>query len=172
VFVELDSSIDRATTLEQLKERINATDQDLTVIDINQLLGKSVAFLGSAWSTVLLLPSFTLASATLCLIAYVMLALDEQHQEFGILRAIGAKPKTIVNIVAFQTSVILASSLALGISFGVIATLLILMPQPIVTNFTILQIASWLAVASAIMFFLSLIPAVRFARTPLLRILT
>ena len=172
VFVELDSSVNRATALEQLKTSINATSQGLTVIDLNQTLGSSLAFLGSAWSTVLLLPSFTVASATLCLIAYVMLSVEEQRQELAILRAIGAKPRTVVNIVAFQTCIVLASSLALGISFGVIVTLLILIPNPVVTSFTILQIASWLAIAAVTMFFLSLIPAYRFAKTPLLRILT
>src|SRR3990172_13157717 len=117
----------------------------------------------------MLLLLFSLASATLCLIAYVMLGVDEQRQEFAILRAIGAKPKTIVNIVAVQSGIVLASSLAFGISFGVIATLIILIPHPVVTNFTILQIATWLIIALAGMFFLSLAPAVRFARTSLLR---
>jgi ABC-type antimicrobial peptide transport system permease subunit len=172
VFVQLDASVDHATALEQLKQRVNAINQDLTVLDLSPLLNGSLNFLGSAWSTMLLLPLFTLASATICLIAYVMLAVEEQRQEFAILRAIGAKPKTIVNIVAFQNVIILAASLALGIAFGVIVTLLILIPNPIVTSYTILQIATWLGIATVVMFLLSLIPATRFARTPLLKILT
>ena len=171
VFVELVSSIDHAVAVEQIKERINGANQNLTVIEIDKLLDNSLVFLDSAWSTVLLLPLLTLASATLSLIAYVMISVDEQRQEFAILRAIGAKQKTIVNIVAVQSSIVLASSLALGLSFGVIATLIILVPNPVVTSFTILQIASWLAAAAVGMFFLSLAPAVRFARIALLRIM-
>ena len=101
----------------------------------------------------------------------MMLSVDEQSQEFAILRAIGAKPKTIVAIVAIQSGIVLASSLALGLSFGIITTLLILVPQPIVNSFTILQIASWLVFAVFGMFFLSLAPAVKLARSPLLRII-
>jgi len=172
VFVELSPSVDRDAVLKQIKERIGGANQDLTVIVLDKVLGKSLVFLDSAWSTVMLLPLFTLASATLCLIAYVMLAIDEQRQEFAVLRAMGAKPKTIVNIVAVQSGVVLASSLAFGISFGVMATLMILVPEPVVTSFTILHIATWLIIALAGMFFLSLAPAVRFARTSLLRIMT
>jgi len=171
VFVELNPLLDRATALKQIQERISSVNQDLTVIDLDKVIGKSLVFLNSTWSTVMLLPLLTLSSATLCLIAYVMLSVDEQRQEFAILRAIGAKPKTIVNIVAVQSSIILASSLAWGLSFGVIATLIILVPQPVVTSFTILQIAAWLIIAVAGMFLLSLAPAVRSAKTPLLRIM-
>jgi len=171
VFVELNPLLDRATALKQIQERISNVNQDLTVIDLDKVIGKSLVFLNSTWSTVMLLPLLTLSSATLCLIAYVMLSVDEQRQEFAILRAIGAKPKTIVNIVAVQSSIILASSLAWGLSFGVIATLIILVPQPVVTSFTILQIAAWLIIAVAGMFLLSLAPAVRSAKTPLLRLM-
>ena len=172
VFLELGSSVDHATALYELEDFINATNQNLAVFDLRKVLDNSLVFLGSAWSTVLMLPLFTVVSATFCLIAYVILAVDEQRQEFAVLRAIGAKPRTVLNIVAFQNGIILSSSLALGISFGVITTLLILIPSPVVTSLTILQIISWMVIATVIMFLLSLIPAIRFSRTPLLRILT
>ena len=172
VFLELGSSVDHATALYELEDFINATNQNLAVFDLRKVLDNSLVFLGSAWSTVLMLPLFTVVSATFCLIAYVILAVDKQRQEFAVLRAIGAKPRTVLNIVAFQNGIILSSSLALGISFGVITTLLILIPSPVVTSLTILQIISWMVIATVIMFLLSLIPAIRFSRTPLLRILT
>ena len=171
VFLEFDSSVNRAAALEQITGGTSSVNQDLVVIYPDKILGMSLAFLGSSWSTVLLLPLFTLVSATLCLIAYMMLSVDEQSQEFAILRAIGAKPKTIVAIVAIQSGIVLASSLALGLSFGIITTLLILVPQPVVNSFTILQIALWLVFAVFGMFFLSLAPAVKLARSPLLRII-
>jgi hypothetical protein len=171
VFLEFDSSVNRAAALEQITGGTSSVNQDLVVIYPDKILGMSLAFLGSSWSTVLLLPLFTLVSATLCLIAYMMLSVDEQSQEFAILRAIGAKPKTIVAIVAIQSGIVLASSLALGLSFGIITTLLILVPQPVVNSFTILQIALWLVFAVFGMFFLSLAPAVKLARSPLLSII-
>ena len=101
-----------------------------------------------------------------------MLAIDEQHQEFAVLRAMGAKPKTVVAILAVQSLIVLVSSVAVGISLGVIITLMILIPHPVVTTFTILEIAGWLLVALAGMFLLSLWPAVRFARKPILKIMS
>jgi len=42
---------------------------------------KEHEFLASTWQTIMLLPLFILASAALCLVGYMMLAVDEQHQE-------------------------------------------------------------------------------------------
>ena len=171
IFAELRSSVDRAAALKQIKERITITNQELTVTELDKMVRRNLAFLDSSWSTVLLLPVFTLTSATLCLIAFVMLTLNEQRQEFAIFRAVGARPKTIVSIIAIQNSIIMGASLAFGLSFGFITTLMILVPDPVVTIFTVLQIAAWLATASTFMFLLCLAPAIKFARTPLLRIM-
>jgi hypothetical protein len=84
----------------------------------------------------------------------------------------GAKPKTVVTILAVQSLIVLLSSLAVGISLGVIITLMILIPQPVVTSFTILEIAGWLSAALAGMFLLSLWPAARFAKKPILKIMS
>ena len=54
--------------------------------------------------------------------------MDEQHQEFAVLRAVGVKPGFIF-VLAIQSIIVLASSFAVGISFGTIITLLILLPQ-------------------------------------------
>jgi ABC-type antimicrobial peptide transport system permease subunit len=101
-----------------------------------------------------------------------VLAIDEQRQEFAVLRAMGTKPKTVVTILAVQSLIVLFSSFAVGISLGVITTLMILTPQPVVTSFTILEIAGWLLAALGVMFLLSLYPAVRFAKKPILKIMS
>jgi F0F1-type ATP synthase membrane subunit b/b' len=46
------------------------------------------------------------------------------------------------------------------------------MPQPVVTSFTILEIAGWLLAALCGMFLLSLWPAVKFAKKPILKIIS
>jgi ABC-type antimicrobial peptide transport system permease subunit len=171
VVVKIDPSVDQAATLTQIKDDINSVNPELTVFELNDVLEKNLEFLGSTWSTVMLLPLFTLTSATLCLIAYMMLAVDEQRQEFAILRATGAKPKTVMTVLAVQSMIVLLSSCAVGISLGVITTLLILVPHPVVTSFTIIEVAAWLFAALIGMFLLSLIPAAKLAKTPILKIM-
>jgi ABC-type antimicrobial peptide transport system permease subunit len=133
---------------------------------------KNIGFLGAIWSVIMFLPLFTLIAATLCLIGYLVLAIDEQRQELAVLRAMGTKPKTVVTILAVQSVIVLFSSFAVGISLGIITTLMILTPQPVVTSFTILEIAGWLFAALVAMFLLSLYPAVRFAKKPILKIMS
>ncbi len=172
VFAKLDPSASRTATLAQIKERINSVNSDLTVFELDEVLKEDIAFLGSTWSTVMLLPLFTLTSATLCLIGYMTLAVDEQRQEFAVLRATGAKPKTIIAILAIQSMIVLLSSFAVGIAFGVIITLMILVSHPVVTSITIIEVAAWLSAALIGMFLLSLYPASRLAKTPILKIMT
>lgn len=155
----------------QIKENVQRTDLEFTAFDLDEVLNNNLGFLGSTWSTIMVLPLFSLASAALCLMGYMMLAVDEQRQEFAILRAIGTNPKTIIVILGIQAMIVLLSSFAAGISFGVIGTLMILVPHPVVNSVTILEIAAWLFAALSGMFLLSLYPAIRFAKTPLLRIM-
>jgi ABC-type antimicrobial peptide transport system permease subunit len=172
IFAKLDASVDRATTLAQLRESVQNVNSKFSVFELDEVLQKNLAFLGSIWSEIMLLPLLTSASAALCLVGYMMLSVDEQRQEFGVLRAIGAKPNTIIEVVSVQSILVLFASFAVGISFGVIITLMILIPHPVVTSFTILEIVAWLFVALAGMFFLSLWPAMRFARKPILKIMS
>ncbi len=98
--------------------------------------------------------------------------MDEQHQEFGVLRAIGTKPRIIVSILSIQSLIVLLSSFSVGIAFGTITTLMILMANPLVTGVTVVVIAAWLLSALAVMFLLSLYPAVKMSKTSILKILT
>lgn len=172
ILIAPDSSMNRNSVIDQITQIASSSNSGLVVFDLNETVERNVAFLGSTWATIMVLPLFTLASAALCLMAYVMLAIDEQRQEFGFLRAMGAKPKTVTSIVAIQSIVVLLASCGVGLSLGTIATLLVLMQHPVVTGFTIVEISAWLLTALAAMFILSLIPALRFARTPLLKIMT
>lgn len=171
ILAAVDPSVDRAAVMDNIDGILSSSGSGLVVFDPEATMERNVDFLSSTWSTIMLLPVFTLSSAALCLTAYAMLAIDEQHQEFGFLRAMGAKPKTVTNIVAIQSVVILLSSCGFGLSLGTVATLVILMRQPLVTSLTIAEIAAWLLVALAGMFVLSLVPALKLARSPLLRIM-
>ena len=172
VLVKIDDTTNRSSILAQIENEVNEVSSAFSVFELEEVLQKNIDFLGSAWSTVMLLPLFALISAALCLIGYTMLAVEEQRQEFAVLRAMGAKPKTVVSIVAIQNVIVLLSSFGVGISFGVIITLMILMPQPLVTSFTIIEIAGWLLASLVGTFLLSLWPAVRFAKKPILEIMS
>lgn len=172
LMIKLDSSSDRTTAIEQIRSTVKAVDADLDVFDYSSTVQENSAFLASTWQTIMLLPFFTLASAALCLVGYMMLTVDEQHQEFAVLRAVGAKPRLIVTISAMQSAVLLLSSFGIGISFGTIITLLILMANPLVTSLTIIEIAAWLIGALSIMMLLSIYPAVRLSKTSILKIMS
>jgi ABC-type antimicrobial peptide transport system permease subunit len=171
VFIKLEPSANRSTTLTLIRDAVTRLNPDFTVFELDEVVQEDLGFLDSTWSTIMLLPLFTLASAALCLVGYMMLGVDEQRQEFGVLRAVGARPNTVIAVVAVQSVIVLLSSLAVGLSFGVIATLMILMPHPIVTSVTIAEIGVWLFAALAAMFLLSLYPAVRIAKTSILKIM-
>ena len=162
------SVINRVDAINQIKTAVKSVNSEFDAFDLNEVLDENLGFLSYIWSSVMLLPLFSLVAASLCLISYVILAIAEQHQEFGILRALGAKPATVVKIVSAQSLIVLVSSFAAGISLGVILTLLILIPEPMVTAYTIFEIAGWLLAALGAMFLLSLYPAMNFARKSIL----
>jgi ABC-type antimicrobial peptide transport system permease subunit len=172
LLVKISSSTDRDTTLAEIRNMVQASDQDLDVFDLSGVVKQKTVFLASAWQTIMFLPLFTLVSAALCLVGYMMLAVDEQHQEFAVLRAVGAKPKIVIFILAIQSIIVLLSSFGVGLSFGTIITFLILMKQPLVTSITILEITGWLLAALVGMFIFSLYPAFRIAKASILKIMT
>lgn len=172
ILVQLDSSADWSSVTLEMQTRLADVNSDLTVFKLSDILEKNTGFLEATWSVIMFLPLFSLIAATSCLIGYLVLAIDEQHQEFAVLRAMGTKPTTVLAILAVQSLIILFSSFAVGISLGVVITLMILMPQPLVTSFTIIEIAVWLLAALVAMFVLSLWPAVCFARKPIIKIMS
>ncbi len=164
-----DSNYD--STLEQVQAAVEVVAPSFTVYELNTSLARSLEYLDGFWSTAMLLPLLLLVSATLCLVGYVMLALTEQRQEFAIMRSIGAKQYMIIKIVAVQNFLFIISSLATGIALGTTIVLLVLIPQPLITGYTIAKIAAWLVIASLFIFALSIYPALRFARKPILEMI-
>src|SRR5512136_1989078 len=126
LLVSADSRSSYSDTLTRIQSKLSTFNLDLTAVDLNQIVDKNINFLNSLWSVVMFLPSFALVAASLCLISYLMLAIDEQRQEFGVLRATGAKIKTIITILAVQSLMILLSSFGVGVSLGTIICILVL----------------------------------------------
>jgi putative ABC transport system permease protein len=171
LLIKIDSSEDRTVSIQQIKTAVQSIDPDLNTYELSDVVSKNMAFLATTWQTIMLLPLFTLASAALCLVGYMMLTVDEQRQEFAVLRAVGAKSSKVVSILSIQSIVVLFSSFAIGISLGTMITLVILLHNPIVTTFTLMQISGWLLAALTGMFLLSLYPALKLAKTSILKIM-
>jgi len=171
LLITLKSTADQSAAIAQIKTLVQSIDPNLNAFSLNSVVEKNVNFLASTWQTIMLLPLFILASTALCLVGYMMLAVDEQRQEFAVLRAVGAKPRIVLFVLAIQSLIVLFSSFGVGISLGTIITLLVLLPQPLVTSFTILEITGWLLAALAVMFLLSLYPAYRLSKAAILKIM-
>jgi len=171
LMVRINPSANRVQVLNTIKSELDALGSDFELKELNQELDRTVGFLGYIWSTIMFLPTSVLTAATLCLIGYVVLNVEDQRQEFGILRAVGAKPGTIVRIVSIQNILVLLSSYAVGLCLGIIVTLLILIPEPVVTDRIIMEIAGWLLMVLATIFVVSLLPVLRFSRKPILEML-
>ncbi len=172
LLVKLSNSTDRNAVIAEIRNVVQASDPDLNVFDLGGIVERNTEFLSLIWQTIMLLPLFTLASAAICLVGYVMLVVDEQRQEFAVMRAVGARPKIIVVISAIQSAIVIASSFALGISLGIFTTWLILMENPLITSVTIVEVAVWLIGALMGLFLFSLYPAFRLAKTPILEVMT
>lgn len=172
IFITLKNDVDRDIAIDEIKTSIQSIDSDLDVFTLNDAVNNNLNFLASIWSAIMLLPFLTLISASLCLVGYSILTIEEQHQELGILRAIGTKPNVITRILSIQSIIILLSSLGFGISLGTMFTLMVLMANPVVTIITIIEITAWILVSLTIMFLLCLYPAFKLAKMPILKMLT
>ena len=170
IMVRVDSA-NRAEILDKIGKIVEDANPDFTVFELNEILDANLSFLGHIWSTIMFLPLLSLIAASLCLIGYVVLAIAEQRRELGVLRALGVKPKTVTKIVSEQSFIILLSSFGAGVPIGIILTLLVLVPEPIITSYTVLEIAGWLLIGLLVVFVSSLYPTIKFARKSILEIM-
>jgi len=154
--------IDHSNYSQVLTEIENETsEKNLEVVELNEVLGKHVNFLNNIWSFVMFLPLFSLVTATLCLLSYLMLSIAGQQHEFGIMRALGAKPRSIMKIIFTQALLITLISGAIGISVGLFVTFVFLIPEPVVSQYTFVSVAGWLLLTLSLLCLSSLYPAMK-----------
>jgi len=158
LFLKIDPS-ERLEVLAEIEDEISG--KNLGLIELNEVLVKHVSFLNHIWSFVMFLPLFSLATATLCLLSYLMLSIAGQQREFGIMRALGAKPRSIMKIVFTQALLITLVSGAIGISVGLFVTFVFLIPEPFVSQYTLVSVAGWLLLALSLLCLSSLYPAMK-----------
>jgi putative ABC transport system permease protein len=172
IIARIDPSVNHAEALNQIRALTSTANSQFTVTELDGILTKSLDFLSTLWSSIMFLPIFSLVAASFCLVGYNVLVINEQRQELGILRAIGAKPRTVTKIITGQSLIILVSCFALGIILGLSLTMLILVPKPLVTSFALVEITGWLLVALAAPLVFTLYPAIKFARKPIMEIMS
>ena len=171
IMIKIDVSANRADILGQMRTEVEKLDAEFEVSEVDDVLEQHLSYLANIWSTIMLLPLFSLVAASICLIVHVRLTLSMQYREFGILRALGMKPRMIFKIVSVQSLIVVLSSCGVGIPLGTIITLLILIPEPMVTSCALIEIACWLLAASLLLLISSLYPAARITRKPILEIM-
>jgi ABC-type antimicrobial peptide transport system permease subunit len=145
---------------------------ELAPVELNEVLGRHLAFLGYVWSFVMFLPLFSFVTAILCLLSYMMLSVAGQQREFGMMRALGAKPKMVMKIVFMEALIVTLISGAVGISVGLFFTFAFLIPDPVISQFTLLSVIGLLVLALGLLCLFSLYPAVRVAKKSVATVLS
>jgi len=158
LFLQIDPS-ENPQVLAQIENV--ASGENLNVVELDTILDKHVNFLNSIWSLVMFLPLFSLATAAISLLSYLMLSISGQQHEFGIMRALGAKPRSIMKIVFSQALIIISVSGAIGISAGLFITFELLIPDPVISQSTLISVTAWLVVILGLLCVSSLYPAMK-----------
>ena len=158
VFVKIDPS-ERLQVLAEIENRISS--ENLEVVELNEILGRHLSFLSNIWSLVMFLPLFSLVTATLCLLSYLMLSIAGQQREFGIMRALGAKPRRIMKVIFVQALLIVLIAGTIGVSVGLLVTFVFLIPEPVISQQTLVSVAGLLFLVLCLLCLSSLYPAVK-----------
>jgi ABC-type antimicrobial peptide transport system permease subunit len=162
------------SNLTSTKSQINnilSTHPTFAMLDLNEPLDDDLHLSSQIWSAVMFPPLFSLLAATLCLFGYVTLGLCDERHELGILRALGAKPNSLARITLWQVLIVLLSGYATGIAFGIMTTLMILIPDPVVTQYDIAKTVLLLLAVFVAILVTSTYPILKFSKEKVLSLL-
>lgn len=137
------------------------SQENLNTIGLDKVLEKHVNFLNNIWSQVMILPIFSLTTAVISLLSYLMLSISEQQHEFGIMRALGAKSKSIMKIVFSQALAIILVSGTIGITLGLFITIQFLLHDPIISQSSLISVSAGLLVILFTLCISSLYPTMK-----------
>jgi len=157
VFLQIDPSR-ISETLAKIREAFAGTE--LEISELNEVLQKHLSLLNTAWSLVTLPPLFSLITAVLCLSGYMTLLISTQRRDLTIMRAVGAKTRTVIMIVVMQALIIVLVSGAIGLSIGLLISFFLL-PEPVISSASIIPILLGFFIALAFLGLCSLYPIVR-----------
>lgn len=164
VLVQIDSS-----SFSEAFQEIEsvASSHDLVAVNLNQTLDKQVSFASQIWASILSLSLLSFLSAVTSLVGFLMLSVSGQQRDLGIMRALGAKPGTILKVVALQTFILVLLGAVFGVPIGVAVALTFLIPEPVVSQNAAAAIVLLVSGMVAALCLSSLYPGRKAARTPI-----
>jgi putative ABC transport system permease protein len=168
----LDGSVSWSEGVNDIRAMVQSVNADFDVVDLTSVLAQNSGYMSFIWSSIGLLPIFSLVTASLCLVGFVVMMIDEQRQEFGIFRAVGLAPEAVVRIISWQSLLAVLAGYGAGVSIGVVLTLIFLIPEPVVTSSTILYATALMLVTFLVTFTSSFYPAIRFSRKSIVEIMS
>jgi putative ABC transport system permease protein len=156
IFLQTDSN---PQTLTQIQNW--ASKENLSTLNLDTVLDNHLNYLNNIWSQVMFLPIFSLTTAVISLLSYLMLSTSEQQREFGIMRALGAKSKSIMKIVFSQALIIILVSGILGILLGLFTTFQFLLYDPVISQESLFSVSAGLLAILCILCLASLYPTMK-----------
>ena len=156
--------------LGEIEKTLSGTE--MRFIELNPYIERFSALLGSIWSSFIILSLFFLAIAALCLFAHMTLRIMEQESEYGIVRALGAKPRKALTIILVQAILITLISGIIGISIGLLVSFAFLIPQPAISTGGIVIMIAWPLLTIGFLCASSLYPALKIAKKPIASLLS
>lgn len=150
------------STLTRVQEALSGTRFEMA--ELNPVLKGALNFVNNSWSPGIAVDFSSTTVAVLCLVSFVMLSVARQRREFGIVRTLGAKPRTILKMVFVETFLIVLVGNVFGIPIGLTVTFLFLIPEPVLSAQAIILLVGWIAGTTFLLPLLSLYPARRAAR--------
>jgi len=160
-------SLSRSRVLDEIEAALSGTG--LTMLDLNVVLDRHTAFLNYLWSVLLSLSLFCFVNAISSLGGYLMLSISGQQRDLGVMRALGARPRTAVKFVLLQTLLLVSASGFIGASVGTVIVFWFFIPEAIVSQRGILTIVGLLSSLVAVLCLSSLYPARKIARVSIPR---
>jgi len=144
-----------------------ASESGLTVLDLSEVLGKLKSSVSYIWTLMLSLSLFSFLNAILSLTGYLTLSISGQQRDFGIMRALGAKPGTVIKLVLFETLLLVLAAGSIGLPIGIAIVLWFFIPEPVVSLTATLSIILLLSALACALCLSSIFPARKIAKTPM-----
>jgi ABC-type antimicrobial peptide transport system permease subunit len=105
-----------------------ATQYGLTVSSLDTLHGEYISSIDKLWLSILPFTSLTVITAMICLLNCMFISISSRFHDFGIIKAIGAKPNYLSKIVFFECLILILATAPIGITLGITFDTLFLLP--------------------------------------------
>jgi ABC-type antimicrobial peptide transport system permease subunit len=168
VLLKIDSSTPDQT-MKFIGEALAGTG--LESAELNPILDRYNTFFQSLWSTFSVISLFFLIIITLSLFTHMTLQISDQEIEIAMMRALGARPRKVINIMMNEAALLILISGAIGITTGLGFSLVFLIRSPAISQTGLMTAGMWLLLTLGFLSVSSLYPIVRIARKNLASIL-